>query len=175
MLVETVKKTIRDIPDFPEPGIVFKDITPLLSKPELVKEIVTEMQHHLEGLSIDAIACIESRGFWFGTLLAYQMELPIVPIRKKGKLPYQTISVDYDLEYGSASIEVHDDAIKPGDRILVHDDLLATGGTASATAELVKKSRGEIAGFSFLVNLTFLNGADRLKSYTDRLISLVDY
>ncbi len=175
MLVEKVKTAIRDIPDFPEPGIVFKDITPILSKPDLVKEIVTEMQGKLEFLSVDAIACIESRGFWFGTLLAYQMGLPIVPIRKKGKLPYQTISVDYDLEYGSASIEVHDDAIAKGDRILVHDDLLATGGTAAATAQLVSKSGGEIAGFSFLVDLTFLNGSEKLTSYSDEIISMIDY
>ena len=175
MLVERIKEVIRDIPDFPKQGIVFKDITPILARPELVREIVLHFKENLSSLELDAIACVESRGFWFGTVLAYEMNLPIVPIRKKGKLPHKTVSVEYDLEYGSETIEAHEDAIIPGHQILIHDDLLATGGTAAASAELITQSGGVVAGFSFLVNLTFLNGKDQLGKYNEMIFSVTDY
>ncbi len=175
MLEDKIKKVIRDVHDFPKKGIVFKDITPILSKPELVHEIIEKLKDQVAHLKIDAIACIESRGFWFGTILAYEMSLPIIPIRKKGKLPHKTVSVEYDLEYGSATIEAHDDAIGKGVNILIHDDLLATGGTASAAADLIIQSGGIVAGFSFLVDLTFLKGKERLRSYSPNMISLIEY
>lgn len=175
MLETRIKRVIRDVPDFPKEGIVFKDITPILSKPELVRDIIEEFKEEIALVEIDAIACIESRGFWFGTILAYELGLPIIPIRKKGKLPHKTVSVEYDLEYGSATIEAHDDAIVEGSRILIHDDLLATGGTASATAELITQSGGVIAGFSFLVSLTFLKGIEKLNAHNTNIVSLVNY
>ena len=155
MLKERIKASIRDINNFPKEGIVFKDITPILGDPQLVRDIVQDLKNKVNQLDIDAIACIESRGFWFGTILAYELGVPIIPIRKKGKLPHQTVSVEYDLEYGSAVIEAHVDAIAPGSRILIHDDLLATGGTANATADLIHQSGGIIVGFSFWLSSHF--------------------
>ena len=170
-----IKEVIRDVNDFPKEGIVFKDITPILSRPPLIRKITTAFKERLKHLEIDAIACIESRGFWFGTVLAYELGLPIIPIRKKGKLPHKTISVEYDLEYGSAVIEAHEDSIVSGSRILIHDDLLATGGTAAATARLISDSGGLIAGFSFLVNLSFLGGADQIAPFGGEIINIVNY
>lgn len=175
MLEARIREAIRDIQDFPKEGIIFKDITPILSQPVLVREIVEEFKRVLNEYQIDAIACVESRGFWFGTILAYDLGLSIIPIRKKGKLPHKTISVEYDLEYGSAIIEAHEDAIVKGSKILIHDDLLATGGTAAATADLITKSGGDLVGFSFLVDLTFLKGSERLSPYSKNIVSLVDY
>jgi adenine phosphoribosyltransferase len=161
-LSEKLLETIRDVNDYPSPGIVFKDITPVLADPVLVKEIVDEMVREFSESGIDAIVATEARGFIFGSMLAYALGCRFIPVRKSGKLPYDTRAMDYALEYGSASIEIHVDAIKPGERILVHDDLLATGGTAGATASLVQSFRGKVVGFSFLVNLSFLPGERKL-------------
>ena len=174
-LSEKIKSVIRDVPDFPKEGIVFKDITPILSDVELTRLIVKGFISEFKDLDIDAIACVEARGFFFGTLIAQELGIPFIPIRKAGKLPYKTVSYSYDLEYGSATIEMHEDAVRAGQKILIHDDLLATGGTAAAAAELVSSKGGEVVGFSFLVDLTFLEGVSVLRKYTDTVLSLVEY
>jgi len=175
MIEEQLKAFIRDIPDFPQPGIVFKDITPLLQQPEFVKLAVKEFVRKLEGIEIDVIAGIESRGFLFGFLLAQEMNKPFVPIRKQGKLPFHTISESYKLEYGQATIEMHEDAIKKGTKVLMHDDLLATGGTVVAASKLVEKLGGVIAGYSFVISLDFLQSAGRLTRFSENIVSLVHY
>tara|TARA_B110000459_G_C16618593_1_gene500302 strand:+ start:1099 stop:1626 length:528 start_codon:yes stop_codon:yes gene_type:complete len=175
MISKRLKEVIRDVPDFPKPGILFKDITPILLKPQLTRDIINEMVKHVKDLNLDAIVGIESRGFWFGIMLANKLELPFIPIRKKGKLPYNTVSYSYDLEYGSAEIEMHEDEIKEGWNVIIHDDLLATGGTACAAAELLKIQKANVAGFSFVVDLTFLNGSDILKKYSENIFNLVSY
>lgn len=173
-LAEQVKETVRDIPNFPKEGIIFKDITPILQNPVLCNDIVEHIIHQFKDTKIDAIACIESRGFLFGPLIAQKLSIPFIPIRKKGKLPYKTISYKYDLEYGSAEIEMHEDAIQKGWNVLIHDDLLATGGTAAAAAELVQHT-GNVAGFSFLINLDFLNGKEVLTPYNSKVESIIEY
>ncbi|MDB4297395.1 adenine phosphoribosyltransferase [Flavobacteriaceae bacterium] len=173
-LIDKVKSVIRDVPDFPKPGILFKDITPLFLQPTLVKDVVDAMALQFQNKTIDAVAGIESRGYLFGVLLAQKLNVPFVLIRKAGKLPAKTISESYDLEYGSATIEIHEDAITPGMNVLIHDDLLATGGTAKAAANLVLK-KGNIAGFSFFINLSFLPGAQVLSSISTNIKSLIDY
>ncbi len=175
MLAETLKKVIRDVPDFPKPGIMFKDITPILLDPQLTRDIVDEMANQVKSLKLDAIVGIESRGFWFGIMLANKLDIPFIPIRKKGKLPYKTISYSYDLEYGSAEIEMHEDAIKKDWNVLIHDDLLATGGTAQASAELIKMQQANVAGFSFMVELDFLKGSEILSKYSKNISSLVHF
>jgi adenine phosphoribosyltransferase len=155
---DKVKSVIRDVPDFPKPGILFKDITPVLADTTLVHEIVQALVNDFKPGGYDAIVGIESRGFIFGSLLAYELEIPFIPVRKAGKLPFHTLSESYDLEYGQATIEIHKDALKPGSRVLIHDDLLATGGTAAAAARLVHKLGAEATDFSFLINLSFLKG-----------------
>jgi len=155
---EKLKSLLRDVPDFPKPGIIFKDITPLLAIPDARKEVVKLIAEQFKSTPIDALAAIEARGFLFGTLLAEELRIPFIPIRKAGKLPYHTITEEYKLEYGTAVIEMHTDAIQPGWRVLVHDDLLATGGTACAAGALITKLGGVLAGFSFLINLSFLPG-----------------
>ncbi|WP_409149798.1 MULTISPECIES: adenine phosphoribosyltransferase [Sphingobacterium] len=175
MIEEQLKAYIRDIPDFPQPGIVFKDITPLLQQPELVKLAVKEFVRKLEGIEIDVIAGIESRGFLFGFLLAQELNKPFVPIRKQGKLPFHTISESYKLEYGQATIEMHEDAIQEGTKVLMHDDLLATGGTVVAASKLVEKLGGVITGYSFVISLDFLQSAGRLTRFSENIISLVHY
>ncbi|MEJ6736257.1 MAG: adenine phosphoribosyltransferase [Flavobacteriales bacterium] len=175
MISKRLKEVIRDVPDFPKPGILFKDITPILLKPQLTRDIINEMVKHVKDLNLDAIVGIESRGFWFGIMLANKLELPFIPIRKKGKLPYNTVSYSYDLEYGSAEIEMHEDEIKEGWNVIIHDDLLATGVTACAAAELLKIQKANVAGFSFVVDLTFLNGSDILKKYSENIFNLVSY
>jgi len=174
-LQEDVKLAIRDVLDFPKEGIVFKDITPIMLDPVLSNRIVDFLAEKYSHEAIDKIAGVESRGFLFGYALAMKMNKPFILIRKKGKLPYKKISYKYDLEYGSAEIEMHVDALKKGERILIHDDLLATGGSASATAELIKKCGGEIAGFNFLVGLEFLEGRKKLSAYTENIYNLVTY
>jgi len=159
---EKLKSTIRDVNDFPNPGIVFKDITPVLADPKLVKEVVLAMAQAFRSKQIDAVASTEARGFIFGSMLSYELGCRFVPVRKTGKLPFGTRSQPYELEYGKASIEMHVDAIRPGWRVLIHDDLLATGGTAGATADLVSSFDGIVAGFSFLINLGFLQGESKL-------------
>ena len=175
MLVEAIKKVIRDVPDFPKPGIIFKDITPILLDANLTRQIVDEMAKQVANLNLDAIVGIESRGFWFGIMLANKLDIPFIPIRKKGKLPYKTISYSYDLEYGSAEIEMHKDAIQPNWNVLIHDDLLATGGTAQASAELILMQQAKVAGFSFMVELDFLKGSEILSKYSQNISSLVHF
>lgn len=175
MIENKVKQFVRDVPDFPKPGILFRDLTPILAQPELCMEIVQYFASHFTKQKPDAIAGIEARGFWFGPLLSQRLGVPFIPIRKKGKLPYQTVETFYDLEYGQASIEMHTDAITPGQRILIHDDLIATGGSAAAAAELVKRCGGEVAGFAFLVELKDLHGREKLTPYSDTIISLLTY
>ena len=172
---EKIKKAIRDVVDFPKPGIVFKDITPLLSDPQLTEEISSDFLKKLKGQQIDAIMGIESRGFFWGLLLAQALKVPFIPARKKGKLPYKTVSYNYDLEYGSAEIEIHEDAITVGQKVLVHDDLLATGGTAAAAAELIQMQGAEVVGFAFVVKLDFLKGMEKLKKYSSNIIGLANY
>lgn len=175
ILQEKIKGVIRDVPDFPKPGIVFKDITPILHDPFLCKEIIHAFEDQLLHLRPDCIMAIESRGFLFGMVMALHFNIPFVPVRKKGKLPYQTVSYSYDLEYGSATVEIHTDAIQKGQRVLIHDDLLATGGTAVAAAELANMRGASVVGFSFVVALDFLKGENRLKTYSDNILSIVHY
>lgn len=170
-----VKAVIRDIHDFPKAGIVFKDITPLLENPQLTAEITDALFSAVKVLKVDAVMGIESRGFFWGVLLAQRLNVPFIPVRKKGKLPYKTISHKYELEYGTAEIEVHQDVIQPNANILIHDDLLATGGTAAAAAHIVEKQNAKVAGFSFIVALDFLNGKDKLKPFSEHIYNLVSY
>ena len=158
-LSDRIRSAIRDVEDYPRPGIVFKDITPVLADAALTRDIVGFMVDAYRDKSIDVVAAIEARGFILGSILAYELGCKFVPVRKAGKLPYTTHKRRYDLEYGAAEIEIHTDAIDPGSRVLIHDDLLATGGTAVAAGKLVQESGGDIAAFSFLVNLSFLPGA----------------
>ena len=161
-LSDKIKNVIRDIPDFPKPGIVFKDITPILSDPKLVTEVVDWFVEKGKQDNIDVVVGVESRGFLFGLLIAEKMGVPFVPVRKQGKLPYKTIAHSYDLEYGSATVEIHEDALKPGQKVMIHDDLLATGGTAMAAAELVKQIGGKVCNYTFLIELGFLNGKENI-------------
>ncbi len=156
---------IRDIPDFPEPGIIFKDITPLLRSPAAFRETVNRMAGGLQGRSIDALVTVDARGFLFGAALAYEMGLPIVPVRKPGKLPYDTISVTYTLEYGEDTIEMHTDGVTAGERVAVVDDVLATGGTLEAACQLVEKAGATVDLLSLVVELSFLSGREKLKGY----------
>src|ERR1700749_3782528 len=172
MITQQIKSAIRDIPDFPKPGIVFKDITPILKDPVLCDNIVNAFVDQLKGKRIDVIAGIESRGFLFGLTLASKLGVPFVPVRKAGKLPFTIKQKAYKLEYGTAVIELHTDAFEPGQHVLIHDDLLATGGTALAASELVKEMGGEVAGFSFVVGLGFLNGRERIAPLSDNVIVL---
>ncbi len=175
MLEERVKTAIRDVHDFPKEGIVFKDITPVLEDAALSNDVVEFFADHYASQNIDAVIGVESRGFLFGMSIAMKLGVPFITVRKKGKLPYKTIEYSYDLEYGSATIEVHVDSIKPGMNVLIHDDLLATGGTAGAAAELVLKENGTVAGFAFLVGLSFLNGEEKLAAYSQNILNLVTY
>lgn len=178
LLIDQIRTTVRDVDGYPKPGIVFKDITPVLAQPELVRQIIKAMVIHVgeKNGKIDAVAGIEARGFILGSILAYELGCSFIPVRKAGRLPFSTHREGYALEYGSAEIEVHTDAIKPGSRILVHDDLLATGGTACAAAKLVQRSGGMVAGFSFLIQLGFLSGAAVLeKEFNMKPHFLINY
>lgn len=155
---ESIKTLLRDVPDFPKPGILFKDITPLLAEPKARKLVAAEISNHFRNQQIDVVAAVEARGFIFGMLIAEALDVAFVPVRKAGKLPYHKIREEYDLEYGKAAIEMHVDALKPGSRVLIHDDLLATGGTAGAAGNLIRKLGGTVAGYSFIINLAFLPG-----------------
>jgi adenine phosphoribosyltransferase len=157
-----LKKIIRDVPDFPVQGIVFKDITTVLKKPKAFKKAVDSMVKRYKEKKIDAIVAVESRGFIFGAVMAYKLNTAFIPVRKKGKLPYKTKSVSYQLEYGTDTLEIHEDALEKGARVLIVDDLLATGGTVQAVAELVKGFEAKIVGVAFLVELGFLNGRAKL-------------
>lgn len=161
-LEEKIKLNIRDVSDYPKPGILFKDITPVLADPTLMREIIQAMGNEYKQKKIEAIASVEARGFIFGGMLAHELNCSFLPVRKTGKLPYKTFSQEYALEYGTAAVEMHIDAVKEGSRVLIHDDLLATGGTAAAAARLVKQAGGVVAGFSFLINLSFLPGERKL-------------
>ncbi|MBI1837177.1 MAG: adenine phosphoribosyltransferase [Flavobacteriia bacterium] len=174
-LENRIKTAIRDVPNFPKEGIIFKDITPIMMDPKLSNDMLDYLVEIYQKEEIDVVAGIESRGFLFGYALAMRLNLPFVLIRKKGKLPYEKISHSYDLEYGSATIEIHTDAIAKGQKVLIHDDLLATGGSAEAAAVLVEKCGGEVVSFNFLVSLDFLEGAEKLKAYSDKIINLVRY
>jgi adenine phosphoribosyltransferase len=175
MLSNKIKQTLRDVVDFPKPGIVFKDITPVLKDPALCAEITQALALQLKGLKIDAVAGIESRGFLFGLALAQLLNVPFVPIRKAGKLPYKTIQQSYDLEYGSATLEVHEDAFLPNQNVLIHDDLLATGGTVVAASKLVEKLNANVVAYSFLISLDFLNGKQKLNNFSEHSFSIVSY
>jgi adenine phosphoribosyltransferase len=163
--IEFLKSHIRDVVDFPRPGIIFKDITPLLSDSQARKIVVEEIFNRYQPQNIQAIAGIEARGFLFGMLLADKFDVPFVPIRKTGKLPYKKKVAHYDLEYGTSSIEIHEDAIAPDTRVLIHDDLLATGGTAIAAGGLVQQIGGVVAGLSFVISLSFLSGGINLNRH----------
>ncbi len=158
-----VRNLIRDIPDFPEPGIVYKDITPLLADAAAFDVAIREMTAPWADAAVDVVVGIEARGFLFGTTVARQLGAGFVPVRKPGKLPFSVSSIDYGLEYGSDTVEMHTDAIAAGQRVLVIDDVLATGGTAAASAQLIRSQRGEIVGFGFLLELQFLAGRERLE------------
>ena len=175
MIEERIKAAIRDIPDFPKPGIIFKDITPILKDPELCKAIVEDFAEKLAGTKIDVIAGVESRGFLFGLMLAVRLGVPFVPVRKAGKLPHTVKQKVYELEYGTATIEMHIDAIEPGAHVLIHDDLLATGGTVTAASELIQELGGIVSGFTFVVGLGFLNGAERIAPISKNNIVLAHY
>jgi len=168
-----LKKIIRSIPDFPKKGVVFRDITPLLKDAKAFKYSVDLMAQHYEGVNIDAILGAEARGFVFGAAMAYKLGVGFVPVRKPGKLPYDTCSVSYSLEYGENILEMHTDAVKPGENILIVDDLVATGGTAKAKADLVEQRGGRVVGFCFLIELKFLNPRKLLKGYD--VFSIIEY
>ncbi|NLI89374.1 MAG: adenine phosphoribosyltransferase [Epulopiscium sp.] len=168
-----LRDLIRDVVDFPEKGVVFKDITPLLQSPEGLRQAIDRMQEGLEDLEFDLIVGPESRGFLFGMPIAYNLNKGFIPVRKPEKLPYKTISQDYDLEYGSSTIELHIDAIKPGQKVVIVDDLLATGGTTRAMIDLIEKMGGEVVKIEYLVELEFLNGIDLFKEYN--VSSLIKY
>jgi len=157
-----LKELIREVPDYPKPGILFYDLTTLLQNPTGFQSLVDALCNHYEGQHVDTVVGIEARGFILAPALAYRLGAGFVPVRKPKKLPAKTISVTYDLEYGTDTLEIHEDAIKPGSRVLISDDLLATGGTAAATVALVRKLGGQVVGASFAVELTFLNGRKRL-------------
>jgi len=159
---------IRDIENFPKPGVRFKDITPLLGDRNASESCLNDLLALVEGERIDKVVAIESRGFFFGMLLAQKLNAGFVPIRKAGKLPYHTVVEPYSLEYGMDVIEMHEDAIKKGERVLLHDDVLATGGTAQAACKLIEKLGGEVVQCNFIIELQFLRGADKLKSYDIR-------
>jgi adenine phosphoribosyltransferase len=168
-----LKKLIREVPDYPKPGILFYDLTTLLKDKEGFHALIDRLCAHYNGHTIDIVAGIEARGFIFGPALAYRLSAGFVPVRKPKKLPAKTASISYALEYGTDALEIHEDAIKPGQRVLICDDLLATGGTASATSKLVEKLGGKIEGAAFAVELTFLKGRSKLNGYD--VFSLIQY
>jgi adenine phosphoribosyltransferase len=171
--MEDLKRYIREIPDFPKPGILFYDITTLLQDPLALRMTLDRLAWRWAGQRIDKVVGIESRGFMFGTAMAYDLNAGFVPVRKPGKLPHRTLVEEYSLEYGSGKLEMHDDAIRPGDRVLVVDDLIATGGTAYAAAKMIERSGGTVLGFAFVVELTFLPGRQKLAGY--EVDSLMQY
>jgi len=171
--IEQIEALIRDVPDFPEPGIVFKDITPVLADPIAFSTIIDLIVVHFGRGNVDKVVGIEARGFILGAPVAYHFGAGVIPVRKKGKLPYETIEEQYALEYGTATLEIHTDAVTPGERVLVVDDVLATGGTAAATASLVERIGGKVCGIATLIELDFLHGRDRVPGYD--LFTLIHY
>ena len=168
-----LKDYIRAVPDFPKPGILFRDITPLLANPAALGQVISRLADPFRGDRIDVIAAAEARGFIFSAPLALELNTALVPIRKPGKLPYKTISYTYDLEYGTDTLQMHEDAIPPGARVLVVDDLLATGGTVEACCRMVEKAGGTVAGCAFVIELVGLGGAERIAQH--KTVSLVRY
>lgn len=173
MSYEHLKAHIRDIPDFPKPGILFRDITPLLLHPPAYREAIDALKERYRNRGISKIVAIESRGFFFASPLCYELNAGFVPTRKAGKLPYNTVRESYALEYGEAALEIHADAISKGDRVLIFDDLLATGGTAAASVALVRQLGGEVIEAGFVIELSSLNGRDRLDD--TEVFSLIQY
>ncbi len=165
MKMEQVQAAIRDIPDFPQKGIIFKDVTPVLANPRMFKFVVDTFVKRHRDAGIGKVAVVESRGFLFGATVAYKLGAGLIPVRKKGKLPHQTIEASYALEYGTATLQMHVDAIQPGERVLLVDDLLATGGTAEACAKMIEQLGGVVAGMDFLIELAFLKGREKLAKY----------
>lgn len=163
--MKKIENYIREIQDFPKPGINFKDITPLLQDPDAMRETLDRLLEMVGDVKIDKVVGIESRGFLFGTLLAQRLNAGFVPVRKPGKLPYKTFSEVYDLEYGKDTLEIHQDAIKKGENVLLHDDVLATGGTARTACNLVKKMGGKIVQCNFLTEISYLNGRNKLRGF----------
>ena len=171
--IASIRRAIRDIPDFPKPGIVFKDITPLLANGTLFAKTIDLLAERYQGQAVDTVLGIESRGFIIGAALAYKLGAGFSVVRKPGKLPYETHSASYELEYGSDALEIHIDAISSGARVVIADDLIATGGTAAATARLVGKLGGTVVECAFVIELSFLNGREKLKPYG--VYSLIQY
>jgi adenine phosphoribosyltransferase len=171
--IEELRSKIREVPDFPKPGILFYDITTLLKDPDAFRTTIELLTEPYLDERIDIVVGMESRGFIFSAPMAFQLHAGFVPVRKLGKLPAETVSVEYALEYGTNTLEVHKDAISPGQRVLIVDDLLATGGTVNGTIELVERLQGEVVGLAFLVELLFLKGRERLKGY--RIHSVIQY
>jgi adenine phosphoribosyltransferase len=171
--IEQIEALIRDVPDFPEPGVVFKDITPVLADPIAFSTIIDLIVVHFGRGNVDKVVGIEARGFILGAPVAYHFGAGVVPVRKKGKLPHDTIDEEYALEYGTASLEIHRDAFAPGERVLIVDDVLATGGTAKAAASLVERIGGKVCGIATLIELQFLHGREKLKGYD--LFTLIRY
>jgi adenine phosphoribosyltransferase len=171
--IEQIEALIRDVPDFPEPGIVFKDITPVLADPIAFSTIIDLIVVHFGRGNVDKVVAIEARGFILGAPVAYHFGAGVIPVRKKGKLPHDTIDEEYALEYGTASLEIHKDAVKPGERVLVVDDVLATGGTARAAANLVERIGGKVCGIACLIELDFLKGREKLQGHD--LFTLIHY
>lgn len=168
-----LKKIVRDIPDFPKPGIIFKDITPILKNPSAMQFVIKNLVEFCKLKNVNKILSMESRGFIFGSIVAYELKCGFVPVRKKGKLPYKTISVEYALEYGTDILEIHEDAISKNDNVVIIDDVLATGGTAEAVINLIKKCGGNVVGLGFLIELSFLNPREKLKG--QEIFSLITY
>lgn len=171
--MKNIEDYIRTIPDFPEEGVLFRDITTLLADKEGLQLGVNKMAENLDGVDFDVVLGPESRGFIFGVPIAYNMKKSFVPVRKKGKLPAETVEVDYDLEYGKATLQIHKDAIKPGDRVVIIDDLIATGGTTEAICKLIEKLGGKVVKIVFLIELLALNGREKLKDYD--MVSVIKY
>ena len=168
-----IENFVRDIPDFPKKGVLFKDITPLLANAQASQAMLQELLTPLKNIKIDKVAAIESRGFFFGILLAQALGVGFISIRKPGKLPAETITESYSLEYGSSNLEIHTDAILPGEKVLLHDDVLATGGTAFAATRLIERLGGEVVQCAFLMELSFLNGREKLHKY--QINSILNY
>ena len=170
---EKLRELIRDVPDYPKKGVVFKDITTLIKKGDAFDEVINIFFEKCKDKKVDLVAAVESRGFIFGGVLANRLKVGFIPIRKFGKLPARTVEQKYDLEYGTDTLEIHKDAVSPGQRVLIVDDLLATGGTIQATCRLIEKLGGEVAGILVMIELGFLNGRDKLKDYD--LFTLIKY
>ena len=171
--MKELQELIRSIPDFPKKGILFRDITTLLQNGREFRRAIDILAEHYKGKKIDQIVAVESRGFIIASPLAYKLSAGIIPVRKKGKLPYKTVEATYELEYGTDTLEMHADAFQPGANILIVDDLLATGGTAKATVDLVEKLKGKVVGICFLIELTDLKGIEKLKGY--KVLSIIKY